>query len=357
MKIIAVLLGTLIFLAGCAAVIFALPRPQDPRDRPYRIEAAKFEGSAGVTLVGELTLPRSDGPFKAVILISGSGPMDRNEAMFGHRPFLVLSDHLTRAGFAVLRYDDRGVGDSTGDFESASMNDFADDAAGAFHWLAANPDIDNTAIGFIGDSEGGYVAPAAALKVPAAFMVFLAGPAKRLLPDIMATQAADILREQGASEATIMTARKQYEEATKILAGPGTDAEIRAKLDEYLANEGQTERQRASVLDFLANPWGIGYATYDPVPALRAFNGPVLALFGTTDLQVSATENAPVMLENLINSRSEVILFEGLNHFFQPSESGSISEYMWIDTTIDPEVLNRISDWMKNLYDASSGNR
>ncbi len=357
MKLIMVLLGTLISLTGCAALFIAWPRPQDPRDRPYRIEAAKFEGGAGVTLAGELTLPRSDGPFKAVILISGSGPMDRNEAVFGHRPFLVLSDHLTRAGFAVLRYDDRGVGDSTGDFESATMNDFADDAAGAFRWLATHSDIKSTEIGFIGDSEGGYVAPAAALQVPAAFMVFLAGPAKRLLPDIMATQTAGILRQQGASDATIITARKQYEEATIILSGPGTVAEIRSKLDVYLASEGQTERERSNVLEFLVNPWGIGYATYDPIPALRAFKGPVLALYGSSDLQVSATENAPVMLENLINSRSEIIVFEGLNHFFQPSESGSISEYMWIDTTIDPEVLNRISDWMQNLYDASSGNR
>ncbi len=349
MKIIAVLLGTLVFLAGCAALIIAWPRPQDPRDRPYRIEAAKFEGGSGVTLAGELTLPRSGGPFKAVILISGSGPMDRNETLFGHRPFLVLSDHLTRAGFAVLRYDDRGVGGSSGDFESAAMNDFADDVAGAFRWLATHPDIDATAIGFIGDSEGGYVAPAAALQVPAAFMVFLAGPAKRLLPDLMATQTADILRQQGASDATIMTARRQYEDATKILAGPGTVAEIHAKLDEYLASQGQTERQRAKVLGLWANPWGIGYATYDPIPALRAFKGPVLALYGSTDLQVSAAENASLMRESLINRRSEVAVFEGLNHFFQPSESGSVSEYMWIDTTIDPAVLSKISDWLQSL--------
>lgn len=357
MKIIAVLLGTLIFLAGCAAVIFAWPRPQDPRDRPYLIEAAKFAGGSGVTLAGELTRPLSGGPFKAVILISGSGPMDRDETSVGHRPFLVLSDHLTRAGFAVLRYDDRGVGDSTGDFASATMTDFANDAAGAFRWLAAHPDIEPSAIGFIGHSEGGYVAPAAALHVPAAFMVSLAGPAKRLLPDVMAAQAAEILSQQGASDATIITARRQYEDATKILSGPGTIAEIRAKLDVYLVSEGQTERQRSSVLEFWANPWGIGYATYDPIPALRAFKGPVLALFGSTDLQVSAAENAPLMQRTLINPRSEVTVFEGLNHFFQPSESGSISDYMWIDTTIAPIVLNRISDWMQNLYDASSGNR
>ncbi len=165
----------------------------------------------------------------------------------------------------------------------------------------------------------------------------------------MAKQTADILRQDGKSEATIAAARRQYANVTRILAEQGTVEEIRTELDLYLREEGQTERQRVKTLDFWANPWGIAYATYDPIPALRAFSGPVLALFGGTDVQVSAEENAPVMRDNLINPRSEVIVYDGLNHLFQPSEGGSIDEYMWINTTIDPAVLAKITRWLNSL--------
>ena len=341
--------GFFAVLAGCAAILAAWPRPQDPRNRPYRIESVQFAGGPGVTLAGELTMPRTGGPFRAIILITGSGPQDRNETIVGHRPFLVLSDHLTRAGYAVLRYDDRGVGQSTGDFKTATMSDFANDAAGAFSWLSAHPEIDSSAIGFIGHSEGGYIAPAAARMVPAAFMVLLAGPAKRLLPDVMARQFADIQRVDGVGKDIMAKARRQYEGATRILGMPGTIEDTRVRLDTYLEAEGLSARQRAETLDLWGNPWGIEYATHDPVPALRAFDGPVLALFGSTDLQVSAEENAPVMRRNLVDVRSEVVVFEGLNHLFQPSESGSIDDYIWIDTTIDPMVMTKITEWLESL--------
>lgn len=170
---------------GCALGLW--PRPQEPKERPYRVETVRFAGGeSDLLLEGELTMPYGDGPFSAAVLITGSGPQDRNESVAGHKPFLVLSDHLTRSGYAVLRYDDRGVGQSSGDYSVATAKDFAADAAAVFSWLQRHPKINPSRIGFIGHSEGGYIAPLAANSAhDVAFMVFLAGPAKPLLPDVM----------------------------------------------------------------------------------------------------------------------------------------------------------------------------
>ncbi|WP_157946928.1 alpha/beta hydrolase [Thalassobius sp. I31.1] len=349
MKIVLISLGLCIILAGCMVTYFKGPRPQDPTDRPYRIEQITFAGGKGVTLAGELTMPQFSGPFTAIILVSGSGPNDRDETISGHRPALVLSDHLTKAGFAVLRYDDRGAGQSTGDYYTAALSDFAEDAAGAFTWLSKHPEIDSNAIGFIGASEGGYTAPVAAQNVPAAFLVFLAGPAIPVLPDLMSTQFADTQRAEGVGDDVIQQARQQYEAATAILSSSDTLENKRSKLDAYLISEGQSARQRRQTLDFWANPWGVEYASHDPAVALRTFSGPVLALFGSTDLQVSATENAPVMERLLGHPKSEVVVFDGLNHMFQRSDTGRISEYGKIETTIEPEVIEKIIDWIRTV--------
>ena len=147
----------LFFTTGCNLLI---PCPQEPKDRPYHIREVVFPGGAeGVKLAGEMTAPQTGGPFPAVILIAGSGPQNRNEDLSGHKVFLVLSDYLTRRGYVVLRYDKRGIGKSSGDYQMATMADFADDAAAAMRWLKAQSDIDMARIGFLGHSSGGYVAP------------------------------------------------------------------------------------------------------------------------------------------------------------------------------------------------------
>nr|WP_254429794.1 alpha/beta fold hydrolase [Ruegeria atlantica] len=202
-------------------------------------------------MAGELTIPIEDGPHKAVIFISGSGPQNRDEALAGHRPFLVLSDHLTRAGYAVLRYDDRGFAESTGSFEDASLRDFADDAAGAFRFLEGHQDIDASGIGFLGHSEGGYIAPSAAQMVDPAFLVFLAGPARPFY-DVLATQAVDFMRAEGAEEADSKKVKSQYDAASAILAKSVPLPEIREQLDTYLKSEGIRARDRRSFLDSLA---------------------------------------------------------------------------------------------------------
>ena len=337
-----------LLLSGCMAALGLGPRPQDPVDRPYRVEAVKFAGGPGVTLAGELTMPQTPGPHKAVVLISGSGPQDRDEALAGHRPFLVLSDHLTRAGYAVLRYDDRGYEESTGSYEDAALNDFADDAAGAFRYLAGRSEIDAGGIGFLGASEGGYIAPAAANQVDPAFMVFLAGPARPFY-DVLATQNADILRAEGSDDAEIGLAVTQIQQARAILAKPLPLRQIRQELNVYLKAQGLSRGERRDVLDSFATPWGVGYASYDPTSVLERLSNPVLALFGEKDLQVSAREEAPVMRAALKHPRSEVQVFPGLNHLFQPAETGLPSEYAKIETTISVDVLNRISGWLDSL--------
>lgn len=340
--------GAVLLLSACIADFEFSPRPQDPVERPYKIETVQFAGGAGVSLAGELTMPETDGAHKAIILISGSGPQDRNEALEGHSPFLVLSDHLTRSGYAVLRYDDRGFGESTGSFEGATLNDFAEDAAGAFRFLKSRQEIDPAAIGFLGHSEGGYIAPAAARLVEPAFMVFTAGPARPFL-DVMATQTADIMRAQGNDEASIAQTVTQLNEAKAILAKPVPVGEVRKNLDTYLMARGVEADDRQGLLDFYTGPWGFVYATYDPAIALRAYSNPVLALFGEKDLQVSPKEEAPVMRGLLQHPKSRVEVFAGLNHLFQPTETGLPSEYGDIETTISPNVLSRISGWLSAL--------
>ena len=342
-------IGAAILLSACTAVTGFSKRPQDPDDRRYKVETVSFAGGPGVTLAGELTMPQVGGTFKAVVLISGTGPQDRNEELAGHRPFLVLSDHLTREGFAVLRYDDRGFADSTGDHDTADLYDFADDAAGAYRYLQGRPEIDATAIGYIGHSEGGYIAPVAARQTNPDFMIFLAGAARPLLPDVIATQTTDLLRAHGTEEAMIDLAVAQYEVGSAILTQKAPLASIRAELNDYLITQGLGRRDRNELLDQFATRWGVSYANYDASAELRSLSSPVLALFGEKDLQVSAEKEAPVMRASLRHPRSEVHVMAGMNHLFQPSQTGLPSEYADINTTMSVDVMNRVSAWIDGI--------
>ncbi len=343
------MLSVAVLLSACTGITGLSARPQDPIDRRYKVEEVRFAGGPGITLAGELTMPQQGGPFKAVVLISGSGPQGRDEALAGHKPFLVLSDHLTRAGFAVLRYDDRGFAESTGTFETADLYDFADDAAGAYRYLQSRPEIDSAAIGYIGHSEGSYIAPVAARQTDPAFMVFLAGAARPLFPDVIATQSADLLRAQGADDDMIDVAVTQFHVGSSILKQQAPLSDIRNDLDDYLTSQGMGRRDRREVLDQFATRWGVSHANYDSRAELRSLSNPVLALLGEKDLQVSATEEAPVMRAVLRHPSSEVLVIAAANHLFQPSQTGLPSEYAKIETTMSIDVLNRISTWISAL--------
>ncbi|MEM1037427.1 MAG: alpha/beta fold hydrolase [Pseudomonadota bacterium] len=317
--------------------------------RDYIIEEVSFSGGAdGVVLAGELTKPKGEGPFPAVVLITGSGPQDRDEALLGHKPFLILSDHLTNQGFAVLRYDDRGVGASTGDFATATTFDFADDAAAALTFLTTRSDIDPTRLGYIGHSEGGLVAPLAHKQKAANYAILLASPTEGFA-DTIIRQTSDILRINGETEDVIEARRIEQLESFEILSGKDSleskESNLRSFLSETGLDSDEIDRQVLAAI----NPWFIEALDYNPIPDLEAMNIPVFGVFAETDLQVSAAVNAPTMEAALRHPKSKVVTLEGLNHLFQPSETGAPSEYATLDVTFDPSALLTVSTWVKNI--------
>jgi pimeloyl-ACP methyl ester carboxylesterase len=340
-------IGIMLFISGCS---LSIPRPQEPKERLYHVREVAFRGGTeGVTLVGELTTPQTGGPFPAVILIAGSGPLDRNENVAGHNVFLVLSDYLTNRGYAVLRYDKRGVGDSSGNYQLATMDDFANDAGAAMRWLKTQSNIDPACIGFLGHSSGGYVAPLAAQRADAAFLVLLAAPARELAEE-MDYQQTVIPKAMGKSEPWTARHMEAVRELIKIFKSAETAEQVRKQYED-LAEKYQRELDLLGIsveesLELLPAVWWMWAVRYDPLPALKTYPGPVLAMFGSKDLQVSASANAPVMKKVLSHEDSKVIIFPGLNHLFQPSKTGSIEAYARIETTFDPGAMEAIANWL-----------
>ncbi|MCL5280794.1 MAG: alpha/beta fold hydrolase [Planctomycetes bacterium] len=319
-------------------------RPQEPaRPYPYLEEEVAYQNTRdAVTLAGTLTLPPAGGPFPAVLLITGSGQEDRNETVYGHRPFLVLADYLTRRGLAVLRVDDRGVGGSTGDFSQASSEDFARDVLAGVGYLAGRKEIDPQRIGLIGHSEGGIIAPLAAVDAnDVAFVVLMAGPG---VPGdlIIEGQIAGLLKAQGASQAAIdatLGAQRRLVEVVKTETDPNMARE-------KLRNLGYTEAQ----IQTATSAWFRFFVTHDPQETLRQVKCPVLALNGTLDTQVSARVNLPAIEQGLReggNTHFVVKELPGLNHLFQMAQTGNIDEYAQIEETIAPLALETIAQWIE----------
>ncbi len=338
-------------------------RPQTPEPPfPYAIEEVEFDNPAapGVKLAGTLTIPAGDGPHPAVVLISGSGLQDRDETIAEHKPFWIIADHLSRNGIAVLRYDDRGFAKSTGDTENATLVDFAGDAYAAVTWLAGRAEIDGERIGLIGHSEGGVIAPLVASEHPEAidFLVLLAGTG---VPgsELVVHQLGLIMRASGAPEATVereqADARAQHRallDAEAADAKAAVEREIRAQIEAMPANERQALGDIEAVVklqvDMLSSPWFRHFIAYDPIPALKRVKAPVLILAGDKDLQVDPEQNlAPMKAALKQNKGVEVVRFPGLNHLFQPASKGTPDEYAVIEQTIAPEVLDRMTAWLR----------
>jgi fermentation-respiration switch protein FrsA (DUF1100 family) len=344
--------GATLALRFKAVQAIAMPRrPQEPTPPfPYdAVDVAFPSRQAGVTLAGTLTTPRGSPRAPAVILLTGSGPQDRNETIFGHKPFLVLADHLTRAGIAVLRFDDRGVGGSSAGPEGATSRDFAEDAWGAIAFVRRQPTVDPGAIGLLGHSEGGLIATIAASSGPGvAFVVMLAGPGLSGA-EILERQTADVMRSSGASEEQIASAvavnRKIYAAALEEKDASAAAARIRSLLAESGIPESNREAQAAQV----ASPWFRFFLGYDPAPDIRKLGMPVLALNGEKDVQVAAGPNLDAIrkaLEAGGNTDHETVVMPGLNHLFQKSATGAVSEYGTIEQTLDPAVLQKVSSWI-----------
>jgi uncharacterized protein len=340
-----------------------LHRKQDPvKPYPYVEEEIVYENkAAGVKLAGTLTLPRSEGQFPAVMLITGSGPQNRDEEIFGHRPFLVLSDYLTRKGIAVLRVDDRGVGGSTGNISQVTTEDFAGDVLAGIEYLKSRKEIDPTRIGLIGHSEGGIIAPIVASRSPdVAFIVMMAGTGLTG-EEILYMQSNLISRAEGASNDTIArndeVMRNIYSIVKKEQNNTVAEGEISKILKAEMANvsegekkySGYSEANLDSQIEAILSPWMRFFLTYDPKPTLMKVKCPVLAINGEKDLQVPPDENLRAIDHALItggNKDYTVKEMPGLNHLFQTAQKGSPTEYAKIEETISPAALEFIGNWI-----------
>jgi uncharacterized protein len=340
-----------------------ISRPQEPKKPfPYIEEEINYENmEAGIMLAGTLTIPAEEGLFPAVLLISGSGPQDRNETVFGHQPFLVLADYLTRQGIAVLRVDDRGVGESKGDFSKATSKDFASDVQAGIKYLKTREEINPKQIGLIGHSEGGIIAPMVAIQSPdVAFIVLMAGPG---LPgeDILYMQNELISKAAGMIEEKINRNRYYNEKLYSLIKEEGNKEILLEKassvFDEYFAELTQEEKSQIGdrdkyidvQLQNMLSSWFKFFLTYDPRPTLSKVSCPVLAMIGSKDLQVPPKENLKAIEEALIAGGNNHYLIKelpGLNHVFQKAETGSPDEYARIEETISPVALELIGDWV-----------
>jgi len=331
-------------------------RPQTPKPPfPYEEQEVSFDSAPGVKLAGTLTIPNGDGPFGAVVLVSGSGPQDRNETLFGHQPFRVLADHLARHQIAVLRYDDRGVAKSTGNFGSATSQDFATDAVAAVQFLRNSDATDPSQIVVIGHSEGGLIAPLVATKDPdLAGIVLLAGPGVDGLA-ITVLQTSLLLDEMGVepeAKAKILAARQAVME--RLLAD-GSEAikleSLKPLVQDWILAEGgeaTAESIQARIAE-LNSPWMRFFLTHDPAPVLAQVKCPVLALNGALDTQVDAQQNLPAIvaaLEAGHNQDYTVVKLPRLNHLFQTANTGRIAEYGRLQETMSPRMLNVLTTWL-----------
>lgn len=333
-------------------------RPQAPRPPfPYAVEPVRVaNASAHIALAGTLTLPQGRGPFAAAVLITGSGPQDRDETLYGHKPFAVLADHLTRNGIAVLRLDDRGVGESGGDFGSASIADFASDARAAVDFLAARPEIDARSIGLIGHSEGGIVGPLAATHNPAvAYLVLLAAPGTGMAELLLSQRRmAGAMQGQDAASLTAYESAlaRLYEAAGKAKNRAAARADITALLTPAQMRQLHiTAAQTPAMIEEFSSDWLRDALHYDAASTLGALSVPILALNGSLDQQVGADVNLGAIRQATANNPKVTTLkLDGLNHMFQSARSGAIAEYAEITQTFAPTALDTISAWISARF-------
>jgi fermentation-respiration switch protein FrsA (DUF1100 family) len=297
-----------------------------------------------------------------VVLISGSGPQNRDEELLGHKPFLVLADHLTKNGVAVLRYDDRGVGRSKGNFGKATSADFASDVNAAVQYLKSRKEIDGKKIGLIGHSEGGMIAPmVAAGSKDIGYIVLLAGtgvPGK----DIIILQQQLIAKAEGvASEKDLAETAAFTEEIAKIVTSGKDEKTVSAEFIDFLKSTWQklpdsakqiygTEAVFLMQSAQMNTPWMRYFLSYDPATALEKIRIPVLALNGSKDLQVWPAQNLPAIekaLKKAGNKKYTVKELPGLNHLFQECTTGAPSEYEKIEMTMSTQVLDIVTTWIR----------
>jgi len=341
-------------------------RPQEPvKPYPYYSEEITFVNTKdSITLAGTLTLPKKEGKFPVVVLITGSGPQNRDEELMGHKPFLVLSDYLTRNGIGVLRFDDRGTFASKGNFAKATTNDFATDVKSAVNYLKKRKEIDPKHIGLIGHSEGGIIAPIVAVNCKDVhFIVLMAGTA---IPgsELLLLQQEAIGRASGMKEEELKVTADINSQIYKIVNEIQNTDTLKSQITKYLLTkskdlpdlkipEGKTVNDFIDMqLGQLMTPWMLNFIRYNPASMLEKVKCPVLAINGDKDLQVPSKVNLPA-IENALkkggNKKATIKELPGLNHLFQECKTGSPNEYAEIEQTMSPLALETITNWIKSV--------
>lgn len=343
--------------------IALMKRPQEPVDFPYIIEDVVFSNKKeNFNLAGTLTTPYGDGPFPAVVLISGSGPQNRNEELMGHKPFLVLSDYFTRHGIAVLRYDDRGVGDSQGDRSNATSLDYANDAEAAVNYLKSRNEF--SSVGLAGHSEGGIIAPIVATQSKHVNFIILMGGTGLPGKEILKLQGALILEQTEISAEGLKVAKEVQSSMLEIVVEENNDEVATEKiLALYKAYNNLSEKDQqligydpktfnASSIKGLFGPWMSFFISFDPRPVLEKVKIPVLAINGEKDLQVPPKENLSEIkaaLQRGKNKNYEIHELKDLNHLFQTSETGAVSEYGSIEETFNEGAMDLMTQWILRI--------
>ncbi len=340
-------------------------KPQDPKDFPYNQEEVRFiNKNGGHKIAGTLTTP-TDGSFnKVLVLITGSGPQNRDEELLGHRPFLVLSDHLTRNGTAVLRCDDRGVAESEGDFQTATSEDFVTDISAAVDYLQSRADMKGKKIGLLGHSEGGMIAPMlAAKRKDIDLIVLLAGPGINIV-ELMMLQTSLMAKAEGAPDdivdanSKILNAAFEYLKENPTKENEALTSGLRKIFDEGYDKFPESARAEMGTKEeffdehskMILTDWFRFFIGFEPAEHLSKVSCPVLAVNGELDLQVTSKENLKGIEDALTNAGNEnftVKEFPGLNHLFQTATTGASSEYSAIEETFNVEVMEFVSDWLK----------
>lgn len=336
--------------------ITAPKRPQEPKPPyPYHSEEVKFSNTRdNITLAGTLTLPEGAGPFPAVVMITGSGYQNRDEELFGHKPFHVIADYLTRRGIAVLRYDDRGVGESGGSTQGNTSEDLSYDAQAALSFLTTRGDISK--VGLCGHSEGGTIAFMLGAREPkTSFIVSLAGTGVNGA-EVLISQTRAISKLMGVSEEYLASSEKINKSIYDVIfESDKNDPSLKEKCMARVRQNSTSPINEEAILKGIDNaldPWFYYFIKYSPYEAIKSIKIPILALNGDKDIQVIPSINIPAIIkacEEGGNKSLTTKVLPGLNHLFQHCTTGNINEYASIEETISEEVLEIIAEWIISL--------
>ncbi len=345
-----------------------LVRPQTPKPPfDYLSEDVSFKNADGSISYGAtITIPRGGKSYPAVLLVSGSGPQNRDEELMGHKPFAVIADYLTKKGYIVLRVDDRGVGQTTGNRKKATSEDFAKDANAAIDYLKTRKEVSQKKIGIMGHSEGGLIAPmVASERKDIDFVILMAGPGVKIY-ELMEDQSAEMMRIAGVTEPVVAEYRKLYRGIEQVIITSKSGEEAQTRMHDVITAWKSTaskdaievvdindfEKEKKFIADFMGlyhDAWFNYFLKYDPQPTLQKLTCKVLALNGEKDMQVLSKSNLEGIRQALAKSKTknyEVKELPGLNHLFQRCNTCSPQEYGTLKETISENALKAVSDWL-----------